>query len=365
MDQVRPVYRKYTISRLTDLMSHYHGGFLFRTDKEWVVSLLLPDASKGTTYIETELKHNVFNASALIRNELHNSKTQDGWLNQARITLHRANRLATMLKHTHMHKVEYFCEEAPALYMELTQGSLSELKNEYWLNGKLDDHPFSFTKNFTLRVHHRGYNVETFVLGTRMWHDIAKQLAVATRFLLREKGFAHLNLNPDTILYRFSGDHIHCRITDYANILPNDHTIIHDVQSIPNFAYTLPYEKYPRESHAIVQLISTLFELIFFDLHDKKGFFIGDSKLPLVKYNIWHTIKAAALPPDTTTSSHALRPLRAIYDELQKHTMERYEKNEYGMLALLFMTPLPDDSHQDLTERLNNLLNALCDKFNP
>jgi hypothetical protein len=330
-----------------------------------MVNLILPKYERSLSAINTKLDAASYTAYQLVRHEKFISQSDLEWLKEARYMLRRANELAKTLKHRHMHEVKYFSEKTPALYMASHQGVLDTFKDAYLFNNPLERHPLAFTTNFTLRAHHRGYNVDTFVLGTRLWHDIVKQLADATRFLLDDRQYAHLNLNPNTVLYDFNDGRIRCQITDYASIFPKNEIYESSVKTMPNFVYTLPYEKHKKESHAIAQLLSTLLELILFDLHHEKGFHIGDTKVPLVGYNIWHTVRAAILPHDATSLPPSLRPLRAIYDELRIHKMKRYEKNEHGMLALLFIATQHEDGEPDLDGRLKRLLNALCDNFKP
>lgn len=365
MDQVRPVHSAYEKVRLKKVISHYGARYLFRTDGNCMVTLILPDPSKGTVTFNKQLETTHFNASELIHHEMLTKRTRTEWLEKARRALHRASELAKMLHHKHMHAVEYFSETTPALYMALHKGSLGTFKDAYWFKGHMGKHPLAFTTNFTLRAHHRGYDVNTLVLGTRLWHDIVKQLADATRFLLDDRHYAHLNLNPNTVLYDFDGKRIQCRITDYASIFPKNEIYESQVRNMPNFVYTLPYEHHRKESHAIAQLLSTLLDLILFDLVKEEAFFIGNHPALLEKCNIWSSIEKVVQHHGEDAISPYLLPLKKIYLELRFHQMEEFEINEYGMLALLFMAPGHKDGETNLDARLKRLLDLLCDKFNP
>jgi hypothetical protein len=364
MDQVRPGHTSdYEASRLTQIISHHGEVFLFRTTKNWVVSLFLPDKSNGKKYRKAPSDFKNQTAIQLIHAEIQNERVDYRWLDTARSKLRNEHKLAMAFQHRHMHPVEYFCESTPALYMALPLGSLDELKHSFWWDKRRKKNAFSFTEIVTPRPHQPNDNMVIGASQTHIWYTVGKQLVDVTRFLLNVKNHAHLNLNPHTVLYQFVENEIHCWVTDYGSLELKSTQHNERWQSMENRIYTLPYTNQNAESHALAQLLSTLLDLIFFDLGGVPGFFIGDSAAPLIDYNIWSTIKAAVHHTDPSAVPSQLRPLRAIYDQLKRGTKDTPEINEYIIPALLFMTPKRDDGHRELNELLNTMFRALCDNF--
>ena len=357
-------HHKYDASCVGSLLGRCGEGFLFRTNREWVVKLLLLDPSEKERPTKRPPKYVKMTAPEIIWQQRIRGSDHDGnWFREARDKLKREWELACTLRHQHLHPVKYLSYEAPALYLALPTDSLENFKHEYWVNTGLKKHPLAFTSNFTPRPHHRHYSPEHRAVGTHVWHTIAQQLVDVTRFLL-DNGYAHLNLNPETVLYQFVDGQIRCWVTDYGSIENKNEYVTGRWQRMPNYTYTLPHNNASKESHALAQLLSTLLSLLFFDLFGSKGFFIGDTAAPLVKYNIWNTVEAA-VRSETAPSDHTPNALRAIYNELRQPGMRRDEIYEYGTLALLFMPPERNLDESDTNTRLKNLLDILHSGLNP
>ena len=117
------------------------------------------------------------------------------------------------------------------------------------------------------------------------WLQIADQLALATHFLL-SKGYAHMNLNPDTILYNGVPPHIRCWVTDYGSLEPESEVVLNPIH-VPNSVYTLPYRQATKRYHALAQVLCTLLDLVCFNDATDHGRSLSSSP------NIWHFIQEA------------------------------------------------------------------------
>jgi hypothetical protein len=255
------------------------------------------------------------------------------WSDYAFSTLNEEYKMASLLHdHPHMHPIKYFEPTVPVIYFKAPTGSLSTLKDthlwDHTLNGQP---PLALDRNFSSRQ-------EPPAIGSHLWHSIAHQVVDVTRYLL-EKGYAHLNLNPDTILYHGGLDNIHCWVTDYESIT-HSHAPVNPATILQNYEYTLPYNGASAQVHALAQTLCALLDLVAFQSANGKHFYITD-KTSHLSQNIWTSIaevkQEAALP-----SGHPLHEIQKIYQTFHAQ-MSRLRGSdnilEYGALAYLFMIP--------------------------
>jgi hypothetical protein len=260
--------------------------------------------------------------------------------------LNREFYLTGILNHANLHKPSGYDRIIPALFFQAPSGVLGELRDEYASRFPYGRGPFDFDANFP-----------TNGLGSGMWYKVVKQLAAATLYLEKNE-YAHVNLNPYTIL--FHGDHklLNCWITDYGSICDKN-TVVNDWRQVVNSKYTLPYDGFTAEHHAKTQLLSTAIDLLRFDAHThstmQRATPTADahSKHP----NMVHIVADAMRHPD----SLLCQKKNSLLVNQRKRKWSQLTTFDLVYQCLMDPTALTDEPTRMNTEKvLENLLNTLC-----